>query len=157
MIQLNPDYQGIAARMLRNARLPATLIPALAKALAAGEPRMANPGEVLIEENSPGGELLLVSRGKVFVHITSLDGFRTKVAELQGPVMIGYLAALDGGERTACCTVARTALVLHFSPDTLQQMWRRTDPAAEAFRTLVLRAMTTHLASTSRQLATLNA
>jgi len=152
---LNPDYKKIAGRLLRNARLPVEQTIALADALRAGEPRMAMPGEELIEENSKGRTLHLVSRGKVFVHVTNIDGVRSKVAELQGPVLIGYLAALDGGIRTASCTTAQSALVLDFHAEVIQSMLERIDPAGEAFRTLVLRAMTSQLASTSRQLATL--
>ena len=155
MTRLNPDYRRIAERLLLNAELPVSLTSALAKALRSGKPRMTRPAEVIIEENSKGGVLHVVSRGTVQVHVTNIDGDSVKVAELKGPVVVGYLAALDGGVRTARCTVERTSLVIDFSKKQIQTLLSRADPAAEAFRTLLLRAMTAQIASTSKQLATL--
>ena len=157
MTDLNPDFGQIAGRLLRNMRLPAELRHDLAEALRQGAPRRVLPSETLIEEGSTGDVLHLVCRGPVDIHVTNIEGDRMKVASLQSPVMVGYLAVLDGGIRTASCTAAQASLVIDFSKAVVRTFLEGTDRGSQAFRVLLLRAMTTQLASTSRQLSNLSA
>ncbi len=155
MTPFRPDYPDLADRLLRGARLPRGDSKELARTLALGRPRRLGDGAIIIKEGTRSDVIHLVSRGQIRVSARSVDGAVHPVATLPTPSFIGYVAALDRGIRTATCVASHSTVVIDFESEVVSRILDSTDRGAEWFRTLLLRGMTSQLASTSSQLATL--
>ncbi len=64
-------------------------------------------GETIFSAGEPGSTLVLIEQGRVEVSITSLLGRKSVLAHMGPGEVVGEIAALDGGERSAD-TVAAT-------------------------------------------------
>lgn len=71
-------------------------------------------GQVLFSEGDPGTSVFVIESGRVEVSITSLSGRKSILAHMGPGEILGEIAALDGGGRSATVTAANvmTGLVL---------------------------------------------
>ncbi|MEL7344527.1 MAG: Crp/Fnr family transcriptional regulator [Pseudomonadota bacterium] len=71
-------------------------------------------GQILFTEGEPGSSVFLIESGRVEVSITSLSGRKSIIAHMGPGEILGEIAALDGGGRSATVTAAKamTGLVL---------------------------------------------
>ncbi|SEW42793.1 cAMP-binding domain of CRP or a regulatory subunit of cAMP-dependent protein kinases [Cognatiyoonia koreensis] len=66
-------------------------------------------GEMLFAEGEPGDMVMLIEKGRVEVSVTSLSGRKSVLAHMGPGEVLGEIAALDGGTRSAD-TVAASAV-----------------------------------------------
>ena len=87
-------------------------------------------GQVLFTEGDPGTSVFLIETGRVEVSITSLSGRKSIIAHMGPGEILGEIAALDGGGRSATVTAANemSGLVLPRS-HVLQYLTERPDVA----------------------------
>ena len=80
------------------------------------ERRMLNPDDTLVEQGAPGDELYLVLDGILGVVI---DG--EEVAEIGPGALLGELALLEGGKRTATLWATTPVRAVVVPPDAIDQ------------------------------------
>lgn len=74
--------------------------------------RTLAPGEVLVEAGSEAREIAVVVDGTLHVEVIAPDGTPTRIAELEAGSIVGEMALLLGGRRTAAVTAATTTRVV---------------------------------------------
>ena len=74
--------------------------------------RTLAPGEVLVEAGSEAREIAVVVDGTLRVEVVNADGTRTQIAELGAGSIVGEMALLLGGRRTAAVTATVTTQVI---------------------------------------------
>lgn len=80
----------------------AGLAPAVrSRVAAAAVPRSYRRGQLLFLEKDPGDSLIMVRRGAVSVFRTAPTGDRALLYVVRPPGVLGELALLDGGSRSA--------------------------------------------------------
>ncbi len=68
--------------------------------------RTYNSGEMIFSEGDPGESLILIEKGRAEISITSLSGRKSVLAHMGPGEVLGEIAALDGGGRTATAVAA---------------------------------------------------
>ena len=63
-------------------------------------------GQIIFMEGDTGSELILIESGRVEVSITSMSGRKSILAYMGAGEVLGEIAALDGGPRSATVTAA---------------------------------------------------
>ena len=135
------DYTAVARRLLHQESLPADGTAPLAQLLRSTEVRRLRAGAVLMREGEPADELLVIARGVVRVHLRDLHGRPTEVALLEAPLLLGHIAIIDDGMRSATCEMASTGLVLALARDRVEAVFTETSRGAEVMRELMLAGM----------------
>jgi CRP-like cAMP-binding protein len=141
MTELVIDFKAIARRLLRLEGLPLTGTDALAELLQTARPRQLDVGERLVSEGDVARDLLIVARGAVRVQLKDVSGKPAQVAILRAPFMLGHIAIVDDGKRSATCEMAADGLVLALSRQRVQAILTSTDRGAEVMRDLMLAGM----------------
>lgn len=77
--------------------------------------RMLAPGEVLVEAGTEARELAVVVEGSLRVDLVTPDGATARVAELGPGTIVGEMALLLGGRRSAAVTAVTSAMVVDLS------------------------------------------
>lgn len=75
-------------------------------------PRLAEPGEVLIEEGTPAVGLFLVASGEVRIEKRDADGDPVVLAHLRRGDLLGEIALVEDSRTTATAVVTRKAVLL---------------------------------------------
>lgn len=104
-----------AVRLLRETQLFAGIDPATAGEVAQRMVRRSyRRGEALFHQGDPGDALYVLVDGSVAVVVTSESGDRMVLTTLVPPDVLGEIALLDGGSRSASAEAVEetTALVL---------------------------------------------
>src|SRR5690349_1573812 len=128
------------ARVLAGTRLFGALPPAdLARVAASAVPRRYGKGHFLCHQGDPGDRLFVVADGMVKVTFTSERGDEMVLVTLGAHEVIGELAVLDEGPRSASVVAVVPTTVLMLS------------------RPVLLRLMTTHQAVLNALLVSLGA
>ncbi len=79
--------------------------------------RALAPGEVLVEAGTEARELAVVVEGTLRVDLVTPDGTTASIAELGAGSIVGEMALLLGGRRTAAVTATTPAMVLDLSAE----------------------------------------
>lgn len=128
------------ARVLAGTRLFGALSPDdLGRVAASAVPKRYGKGQFLCHQGDPGDRLFVVADGRVKVIFTSERGDEMVLVTLGAHEVIGELAVLDEGPRSASVVAVVPTTVLTLS------------------RPVLLRLMTTHQAVLSALLASLGA
>ncbi|MFQ3665653.1 MAG: Crp/Fnr family transcriptional regulator [Sphingomonadaceae bacterium] len=107
-----PDAEAVLAEIPLFAGLPADTLAAIARRMHA---HTARRGETLIRQGDPGDTLLIVLEGHLKVVLLAASG-REIVLDFPGPgAVVGEIAILDGGPRTASVVAVEDSrlLLLH--------------------------------------------
>ena len=89
------------------------LSPSSRSALAAaGTPVQLTRGARLFSAGDPGDAAYLLLSGELEVGLSRADGSETWLASLAAGAIIGDMAVLDGGQRSADCTATRASTLL---------------------------------------------
>lgn len=100
-------------KLLKQVQLFASLNSAeLAELANISQKVTANPGDVIIKQNTTGKELYLVAEGSVEVFIEGLESARSLVILGEGQV-IGEMALIDQGYRSASVKVNKKGATLY--------------------------------------------
>lgn len=140
------ELQGVEAALAK-ADLMAALSDATRKRLAVGgSPCAVEPGALLFARGDPGDALFVLLEGEVEVRTSNESGRDVRLASLTPYAVIGEMAVLDGGERSAdICAIRRSRFL------------RITRDAAVAALESEPKAMLKLLAEMSRRLRKTNA
>ncbi len=154
---LNVDHADLARRLLRSLRRPPSDAPALAQVLRRAEAVREPNGTTLIDYDNPPGGLILVLSGRVSVMVP--DGGNggpnsrlREVARLDSPAILGEVAAIDDGPRSAGCVMASAGLVLRLSRNAVLSALDEVSVPGETFRLLLAINLVRQLSNTNRQL-----
>lgn len=105
-------------------------------------------GEVIFHEGEVGDTLHVVEKGRVLIEVSTSDGHIAALS-VRGPgEVIGELAIVGGGRRTAKVTALEPTETLALSGDTLADM-RAADPGVDHY---LLAMLAERLAETTDQL-----
>lgn len=77
--------------------------------------RLLAPGDVLVEADTEAREVGVVVEGALRVEVVAADGTRTPIAELGPGSVVGEVALLLGGRRTASVVADRESIVVDLS------------------------------------------
>jgi CRP-like cAMP-binding protein len=103
------DLQGVEAALAK-AELMAALSDATRARLAKqGVPCTVEPGKLLFAKGDKGDALYVLLEGEVEVRTSTEAGKDIRIASLKPPAVIGEMAVLDGGARSAdICAIRRS-------------------------------------------------
>lgn len=87
------------------------------KLIAEGSIANLAAGGVLFEKGAPGDALYVLLEGEVEVCVSTEGGRSVRMAALGPGAVIGEMAVLDGGARSADCTATRKSRLLRISRD----------------------------------------
>lgn len=87
------------------------------KLIAEGSLTNLAPGAVLFEKGAAGDALYVLIEGEVEVCVSTEGGRSVRMAALGPGAVIGEMAVLDGGARSADCTASRKSRLLRISRD----------------------------------------
>jgi len=152
MTDLTIDYDRIARRLLRAERMPLDGMAPLAEVLRVARPLQLEAGAVVVREGDTARELLVVARGSVLVRLKDASGEVTRVATLQAPLLLGHVAIVDDGARSATCEMATDGLVLSLPRRQVGDVLHSTSRGAEVMRDLLLAGMFRQLDQASARL-----
>lgn len=141
MTELVVDTHAVARRLLRREGLPLGGTDALSDVLRTAHALHLEAGSVLVHEGDAARELLVVARGQVRVHLKDAGGNPSEVAILKAPLLLGHIAIIDDGNRSATCEMATGGLVLALPRARVHELLTSTDRGAEAMRDLMLSGM----------------
>lgn len=99
--------------------------------LAVIKARRGVAGDVLFAEGQPGASLLFVVEGSLAVRVKGSDGAEVEVARIGPSEVVGEMAALDPGPRSASVVARAPTLVVELTRDAILQL-RRDAPFAAA-------------------------
>jgi len=149
------DFARHAARLL-GAHALADADPApLAGLLARSRERRYATGEVLFRDGDAAGELLFLLEGRVSVTKKDADGRDRRIGEWFAPAIVGGLAAVEGGRRSATCVAGAPSVVAALAADDARAVLGDPGPAGAELRFILLSAFTEALANTTRYLRAL--
>ena len=106
------DARGIVRKVPLFAALSDEDADAVLRVLKA---RQGRPGDTLFHEGDPGDTLMIVVEGRLDASVTTPDGSQAKVATIEPGQVVGELAFLDAGPRSATVSTKSGATVLEFS------------------------------------------
>lgn len=111
------------AEVLSNAAIFASLSPNLLAQVASrsGEKNVAN-GTLLFSEGSPGDTIYLIVTGKVEIFRRSAENIVVSLAVLNAGEILGEMAALGGGIRTASARAAEPTTLLFIKSKALKAL-----------------------------------
>jgi len=95
---------------------------------AAAVPRSYRRGQLLFLEKDPGDSLIMVRRGAVSVFRTAPTGDRALLYVVRPPGVLGELALLDGGSRSASAEALEETHVLALSRGAFLELVRTQPP-----------------------------
>ena len=111
----------------------APLSPSTRQSLAAsGSPVTLEPGALLCQQGDPGDAIFIVLEGEIEVSTRSLEGVEVRFASFGQASIIGEMAALDGGMRSADMAAVGRATLWRIPRATLIDALRAEPAAAVA-------------------------
>ena len=148
------DYENVSRQLLRRESLSMDGVGPLAALLRSAMPRRLKGGTILVKEGELADELLVVARGSVRVLLQNERGLPTEVALLKAPCLLGPIAIIDDGRRSATCVLASSGLVLALERDRVEAVFTGTNRRAEVMRELMLAGMFRKLDQATARLRT---
>lgn len=111
------DLKAVEAALAK-AELMAALSDGARKRLAnAGAPVSIDPGALLFSKGDKGDALYVLLEGEVEVRVSNEAGRDVRIAALKPFALIGEMAVLDGGARSADIAAIRRSRLLRISRD----------------------------------------
>ncbi len=95
---------------------------ALADCVRALHERRFQTGQVLFSRGEPGDQLLLIREGRVRLAVTTDEGRELSVRHVVSGELLGEIAVLDGGSRSADATALTPVVVLALRRTQLTQL-----------------------------------
>lgn len=122
---------------LKDGRLTGVLVGALgvegcAELFADGRRAVFEPGQTIFALGEPGQSLILLREGRVEVSITSLSGRKSVLAHMGPGEVLGEIAALDGGPRSADAVASTRVIGTIMSRDNVLSFVAGRPEAAQA-------------------------
>ena len=116
-------------RLLRGTEVFATFDPATVAQLAQRMVRRTfRRGEALFHQGDPGDSLYVLVEGSVAVVVSSENGDRMVLTTLVPPDVLGEIALLDGGPRSASAEAVEETVALVLSRAAFQELMREHPP-----------------------------
>lgn len=103
-----------AAQLGRNAVFEVLSQPVRQRLAGSGSPIRLAHGQRLFSTGDPGDAAYLVISGELEVQLSRSDGGETYLARIKPGSVIGDMAVLDGGKRSADVVASRTSQLLRF-------------------------------------------
>jgi CRP/FNR family transcriptional regulator, cyclic AMP receptor protein len=100
-------YARVSQAMARSRVLHRLSEAAVLRLAKAGAPHVLSPGETLIHAGDTGDAVFIVLEGSIEVLRRSRGGRDVRLAELGAGAIVGEMAALDGGPRSADMVASR--------------------------------------------------
>ncbi|HEX2050978.1 MAG TPA: Crp/Fnr family transcriptional regulator [Actinomycetota bacterium] len=94
--------------------------------------RTYRKGDVMFHQGDPGESLYVVARGLVNVYVGSEAGDEMVLASLRPPEMLGELAVIDGGPRSASARAIEPTTVLALTRTRFMELVRGNPAIADA-------------------------
>lgn len=82
---------------------------------AKGIERTYRKGQILFYEDDPGEALYVILEGRIKAFVTSEEGNELHLGVFESPTILGEVAVVDGGPRSASAEVVESAKVLVFT------------------------------------------
>nr|WP_279382622.1 cyclic nucleotide-binding domain-containing protein [Acanthopleuribacter pedis] len=108
------------------------------------------PGEFLMRQGDPGGEMFLLSEGRVAVEIEQ-DGDLVKVAELGEGDFVGEASLLTGAPRNASVRADEPTTCLILSDADLKQLTKDHPSVMESIKSIYYTRVSQNASRFSRQ------
>ncbi|MDQ3981642.1 MAG: Crp/Fnr family transcriptional regulator [Actinomycetota bacterium] len=124
----------MTADVLARTDLFGSLPPADLEAIAAkGIVRSYPKGQILFYQQDPGESLYVILDGRVKAFVTSEDGAELNLGIFESPSILGEVALVDGGPRSASAEVVATAKLLVFTRPTFVSLLGEHPALVEAY------------------------
>lgn len=111
------------------------------------------PGEVVFREGDPGATLILVAEGALVATVRGRDGAARRLNRMVAAEVVGEMAFLDPGPRSATVTAETEAVAYELSHDTMEVLRQRAPAVVGAIVTAVIRDVTRRLRSLDARIA----
>lgn len=115
---------------------------------AAVRPRRFSAGATLFQRGDPGGEMFIVMEGRIRLSVLSAEGRELSLRHAEAGALIGEMAALDGGARSADATAVTEASVLALARADMDRLLAERPALARA----VIRFLCRRLRDTTDQM-----
>ena len=112
-------------------------------------------GEVLAEQGTRGGALLLLLGGEVAIERETPDGTLVPLGRAVAGAVLGVVSAVDGGPRAARCVAAVGGRLASLAPEVVDSLLRAKSIVGLRFQLALIRALGADLRETNRRLAVL--
>jgi len=112
------DLQGVEAALARAELFAAISDHARARLAQGGTVVTLDPEALLFAKGEPGDALFVLLEGEVEVRTSSEGGRDVRIASLKPHSLIGEMAVLDGGARSADIAAIRRSRLLRITRDT---------------------------------------
>ena len=124
----------MTAEVLGRTELFGGLAPGVLEAIAArGIVRSYPKGQILFYQHDPGEALYVILDGRVKAFVTSEDGAELNLGVFESPTILGEVALVDGGPRSASAEVVAAARLLVFTRATFFSLLGEHPPLVEAY------------------------
>ncbi len=110
-------------------------------------------GETLCQEGDKSDFVCFVVRGSLDIVKNNVEGGEVVIAQLQAGDSMGEMALVDNAPRSATVRVAEDATLIVLTHKGLDQLRKRSPPAATQVMENIARLLCAHLRLTSSQLA----
>lgn len=111
------DLEAVAAALAKSELMAALSQETLARLARAGAPSALEPGALLFARGDKGDALYVLLEGEVEVRTSNEAGRDVRIAALKPGALIGEMAVLDGGARSADIAAIRRCRLLRISRD----------------------------------------
>lgn len=124
----------MTAEVLGRTELFGDLAPRDLEAIAErGIVRSYPKGQVLFYQHDPGESLYVIVEGRVKAFVTSEEGAELNLGVFESPSVLGEVALVDGGPRSASAEVVAAAKLLVFTRSTFFTLLGEHPPLVEAY------------------------
>lgn len=111
------DQDAVAAALTKSELLAALSDAARARLAKAGAPVTIEPGALLFARGDHGDALYVLLEGEVEVRTSNEAGRDVRLAAIKAVALLGEMAVLDGGARSADIAAIRRSRLLRISRD----------------------------------------
>ncbi|MBI2394130.1 MAG: cyclic nucleotide-binding domain-containing protein [Deltaproteobacteria bacterium] len=112
-----------------------------------------DPGEIVFREGDPGATLILLAGGTLVATVRGRDGAVRTLHRMSEAEVVGEMAFLDPGPRSATVTAETEAVAYELSHDTMDVLRQRSPAVVGAIVTAVIRDVTRRLRSLDERIA----
>jgi CRP-like cAMP-binding protein len=124
----------MTAEVLGRTELFGGLAPGDLEAIASrGIVRSYPKGQILFYQHDPGEALYVILEGRVKAFVTSEDGAELNLGVFESPSILGEVALVDGGPRSASAEVVAPARLLVFTRGTFFSLLGEHPPLVESY------------------------
>ncbi len=107
--------------------------------------RKIQAGSVVFHQGEVGTAMVIVLEGHLHVAMTDPQGHRVEIGDIEAGEVVGEMAVVDPGPRSATVLAVTDALVYELSRDGLQQLRLTCAPAAAAIVSAIISDVTRRL------------